>query len=82
MIELRSPTPRLFFSTEEASSNPSSKVQQSLFSDFPPPNQLSPPPEALGKKRKGLKYLSNGPRPSEVQLLRLNHHLFILPPLM
>uniref|UniRef100_A0A0D3CR41 Mitochondrial import inner membrane translocase subunit TIM50 n=1 Tax=Brassica oleracea var. oleracea TaxID=109376 RepID=A0A0D3CR41_BRAOL len=54
-IELRSPTPRLFFSTEEASSNPSSKVQQSLFSDFPPPNQLSPPPEALGKKRKGLK---------------------------
>ncbi|KAF3525465.1 hypothetical protein F2Q69_00047160 [Brassica cretica] len=50
---------------KEASSNPSSKVQQSLFSDFPPPNQLSPPPEALGKERKGLKYLSNGPRPSE-----------------
>ncbi|CAF2056239.1 unnamed protein product, partial [Brassica oleracea] len=50
---------------EEASSNPSSKVQQSLFSYFPPPNQLCPPLEALGKERKGLKYLSNGPRPSE-----------------
>lgn len=69
LLKLRSRNPRrALFSTEASSSNPSSKVsssqQQSLFSDFPPPNHL-PPPEAaaegaVGKERKGLKYLSNG----------------------
>ncbi|CAF1712903.1 BnaC03g70910D [Brassica napus] len=71
LLKLRSRNPRrALFSTEasSSSSNPSSKVsssqQQSLFSDFPPPNHL-PPPEAaaeaaVGKERKGLKYLSNG----------------------
>ncbi|ESQ29874.1 hypothetical protein EUTSA_v10011579mg [Eutrema salsugineum] len=70
LTKLGSLNPRIF-STEASSSNPSSKVPgissgQSIFSDFPPPNQPPPPPlaeaaatEALGKERKGLKYLSN-----------------------
>ncbi|KAF8049061.1 hypothetical protein N665_2307s0004 [Sinapis alba] len=71
LLQLRSPFPRRLLFSTEASSSSSSKVssgQQSLFSDFPPPNHLPPPPpppeaaaaEALGKERKGLKYLSNG----------------------
>ncbi|KAJ4881959.1 Mitochondrial import inner membrane translocase subunit TIM50 [Raphanus sativus] len=70
--QLRSRNPRRLLSTE-ASSKVSSgqqqqQQQQSLFSsDFPPPDQFPPPEaaaaaagEALGKERKGLKYLSNG----------------------
>lgn len=68
LLKLRSRNPRrALFSTEASSSSKvsSSSQQQSIFSDFPPPNHLPPPPpeaaaEALGKERKGLKYLSNG----------------------
>ncbi|CAH8385555.1 unnamed protein product [Eruca vesicaria subsp. sativa] len=67
---LRSRTSRRLLSTEAPSSSSSSSkaapglssAQQSLFSDLP--NHLPPPPPeaaaaALGKERKGLKFLSN-----------------------
>ncbi|XP_010501219.1 PREDICTED: mitochondrial import inner membrane translocase subunit TIM50 isoform X2 [Camelina sativa] len=67
----RSRNLRLFSSAEASSSNSTSRYQgissgQSVFSDFPPPNQPLPPPPpqaeaaaaaAVGKERKGLKYL-------------------------
>ncbi|KAG2328062.1 hypothetical protein Bca4012_037102 [Brassica carinata] len=69
LLKLRSRTSSRLLSTEASSSSSkapglSSSAKQSLFSGLPPPNHLPPPPspplpEALGKERKGLKFLSN-----------------------
>lgn len=70
LAKFRSRNPRVF-STEASSSNPSSRAPgisagQSIFSDMPPPNMPPPPPPpqaeaaALGKDRKGFKFLSYG----------------------